>query len=242
MKNFLLNLNPSNNDLFFIFNTLIILITFFLLIVLIINKKKIKKINLIKVRYLFGILLLVNWIVRRGSFLYYGVYNYKYHLDIGFCNLTSILMIIYCFMGNKKLFSLIYYLSFCCLPLAILFPSINYSFAQYGFYSFIINHHINFLIIILLAIGNDLKYKRKEFKYCFSLVLAIFMSVIFINSVLGTSYNSLFSLLNPNFLNLKFLISVVEDFAVSNLFLLIVGIIMIHIGKIFIIKINDKDV
>lgn len=242
MKKFLLNLNPVNCKLFFVFHTLVLLFTFFILIVLIINNKKIQKINFTRIRYLFGIVLLINWIIRRGSFLYYGVYNYKYHLDIGFCNLTSILMIVYCFLDSKKLFSLIYYLSFCCLPLAILFPSINYSFNQYGFYSFVINHHINFLMITIFSINNGLKYKKKEFKYCGFLIFIIFISVIFINNLINTNYNSLSSLLNPKFLNFKFIISIIENLIISNIFLLIVGIIMIHIGKYFIIKVNGKDV
>lgn len=231
VENFFLNRNePIANSMFSSINFVLLIFTFTFIYVLTSYKDKIKSINPTKIRYITGSIILFNWILRRGSFIFFGVYNYKYHLDIGFCSLTSILFMIYCFTNNKKLFNLVYYLSFCSLLIAILFPSVNYDPNNYRFYSFIIIHHFSFIMIILFSMVNNLEANYKNCLINSLIIIIIYSSICLFNIFVGTDYNSLLSIINSEFLEIKTIQYICENYILSIVFSVALAFGFVNIG------------
>lgn len=194
MKNFFLNhQNDFVVEIFSIYHFLFILLVFLFVCLVINNKEKfinLEKSKQKKLRYILFFILLINFILRRGSFIYYDVYNYKFHLDINFCNFTSILFMIYCITGNKKIYTICYYMTFVGPLLSILFPSVNISPLNYSFYSFIILHHLIFIFNIMFMYMENLKYNKNAFiKVIIFIFIYLIVTWIF-NLFFKTTYNS----------------------------------------------------
>ena len=215
MRNFFLN---QNNDfvieLFSISHIFFIFVTFLLVLLIIIDREKFLNLKDNKkkiLRYTLTTILLINFILRRGSFVYYGVYNWKLHLDINFCNFTSILFFIYCITGYKKLYPICFYFSFIGPLLSIIIPSSNLSPLNYSFYSFIILHHIIFIFNAMFMYFENYKYNKKDLLKTI-LFLIIYITVIYIiNCFMNTNYNMPLTFVNINILNsslLKFILNI----------------------------------
>ena len=219
MKQFFLNQNDGYNYVFmgeiYFFSLILIVI---ICAIIIFYKNKIINISASKkkmVRIAFGIFLLIAWILRRGSFILYGVYNWRHHLDINFCSMTNIMMIIYCFTGNKKLYVLCYYFAFCGPFISIFFPSINSSLLNYSTINFFIIHHCIFLFTLISFFLEKPKYTRNDFVMAeMFIVLFVFLTYGF-NFLFGTRYNTLESFLPNNIVSLPIVLSIVILFLVN---------------------------
>lgn len=229
MKDFFLNSNSGIIFKLFNFPYFIILGIFLITFILIIYNKskfieipdKIKKI----IRIAYGLILLVFLIIRRGTFIYYGVYNWKIHLDIGFCNMTNILFIIYCFTGYKKLYNICYYCAYCGPLAAVLFPSVNVSINNFSFLIFLIFHHVTFLMNIIFSLFENKQYVFKE-----SLLANIFIFIYFLicncfNVFFGTMYN------HPNKLIERSIFDFINCNLCCNVILLIIGTTLLLFGN-----------
>lgn len=237
MRNFFLN---QNNDfvieLFSINHFLFIFVTFLLVLLIIINKEKFLnlKYNYKKMlRYTLAIILLINFILRRGSFIYYDVYNWQYHLDINFCNFTSILFFIYCITGSKKIYKVCYYFAFIGPLLSILIPSSNMSPLNYSFYSFIVLHHLVFIFNIMFMYIENYKYNKKDFiKTIWFLILYIIIIYIF-NFFMNTIYNTPLSFVNINILKNKVTMVLLRVKYIEYFIMFLIIGLLIYFGKIF---------
>ncbi len=206
MKNFLLNNNHGLEiKIFSLTHYLTILLVLFIIVLIIRNSIKLENLsNKDKkfIRYFFGSILLINLIIRRGSFIYYGYYDYNYHLDINFCNFTNIMFIIYCFSGSKKIYNFCFYLTFIGPLMAILFPSVNISPLNYSFYSYIIIHHFVFIFNFIFMYLENKEYNSKDLIKFLIFIIIYFITINIINYVINTYYNLPLDFINDDFLNI----------------------------------------
>jgi len=245
MREFFLNQNTSifNFEIFNFLHLISLVITLIGLIFIIYNKNKIANISNKRrkqIRIIFGIVLLLFYIFRRGSFVYYGVYNWKNHLSLGFCNMTSWLFIIYCLRGNKKIYNLCYYCAFCGPLLSILFPVIKIGINNYSFVNFIMIHHIVFLMNILFAIWEKKEYHRKDLltSYMF-IVVYVLLSYLF-NFIFDTHYNELGQFIVDAFEQNHLMTYIIGHQMISTIILMIVGIGFCNIGGYVLRLINFR--
>lgn len=200
--------NQNNNyiiELFSFCHLLLIGITIIIVVLLYFNKKKISNISDRRkriIRIIIGTILLLNIILRRGSFWYYNVYDWRNHLDINFCNFTSILFIIYSFSGNKSIYNICYYMTFIGPLLSILFPSTNLKLFNYSFISYLIIHHLIFLYNYFLMYAERKKYNKKDLLNATLFIIMYFIIVYVFNIIFGTNYNLPTTFLNPYFIDM----------------------------------------
>ena len=193
-------------NIFSIYHILLVLITF-LIVLLIIKYHKyfvgLSSSQKKKVRYLLAALLIANFALRRGSFLYYGVFDWKSHLDIGFCNITWAMFLIFSLTGSKKIYNICYYMTFIGPVSAILLPSVNLSPSNYSFFSFIIIHHLIliFNFVFYLSEGQE-EFGIKGFIPFITLYLII---INVFNIIFKTDYNAPVSFVNSLILNNTFI-------------------------------------
>jgi len=238
---FLLNqYNDFIVEIFSIYHFLLILLTF-LFVILIINNKElfinIKNKEKRKLQILLAFILIINWIIRRGSFIYYGVYNWQYHLDINFCNFTNILFLIYCLTNNKKIYNISFYMSFIGPLIAIIIPSVNLSPLNYSFYSYIIIHHLIFIFNIMFMYIENIKFNEKEYNKTIIFLIIYFSIIKIFNLVLKTTYNNATSFVNEN-LNINFILN--NQILTAIIYILII-FILLNVGKLFLRIFNEKN-
>ena len=239
LKSFLLN---KNSGITFSFLTPIYFLTLIfmaiILLLILINEKKIincLKNNEKKFRIIIGTFLLLAYILRRGTFILFGFYNWRFHLDINFCSFVNILFIIYCFSGNKKLYTLCYYMVFIGPFFAIIFPSISSSIFNYSFLNFIIIHHFIFIFNYLFLQINDIKFSIKQIIKVNLFIMIFVMGTYIFNYIFGTSYNLFYSFISSKLLNIGIFNSILENKILSILSLLFLNYIGVLVA-IFCLK------
>ena len=233
MKEFFTNQNNGMMiEIFSMWHIVLIIITLLLVDLIINNKEKISIIsnkNKKIIRITFGIFLLFNMIIRRGSFIFYDVYNIQNNLDINFCNFTSIIFMIYAFTGNKKIYQLCYYMAFIGPLTAIIFPSVSISPLNYSFYSFIIIHHVVFIFnfIFMYFENEELKIKNIIFY-----ILLYFIIIYVIDYIFNFNYNKPLFFINDDIKNNKLIIYLLEKKLLSYVTLIFIIFFQIINGKI----------
>lgn len=239
MKEFFLNQNTClfSFKMFNMIHFISVAIVLVLLLLIVYNKDKISKVkNKTLIRILFGFFLIVIYILRRGSFVYYSIYNWRYHLSLGFCNMTNILFIIYCLSGNKKIYNLCYYFAFCGPLLSILFPVINIGINNYSFINFLMIHHVIFLMNVVFAIFESKKPIKKDLinAYVYG-VLYIIITHIF-NHIMGTNYNELNQFIANSLQQNSLVIFMVENKFINYSILFLIGLVFVIFGH-YVLKI-----
>lgn len=239
MENFFLNKNTCifNFEMFNILHFISIVVVLVLLLLVVYNKEKIAKIKNKKlIRILFGITLIIFYVLRRGSFIYYGVYNWKYHLSLGFCNMTNILFAIYCLSGNKRIYNLCYYCAFCGPLLSIIFPVINISINNYSFVNFLMIHHVVFLMNIVFAIFEDKKPIKKDLWKAYVYIILYIVTTYIFNYIAGTNYNKLAQFITNSLQQNQLVIFIIENKIINYCVLLLIGLMFVIFGH-YILKI-----
>lgn len=235
MKEFLLNYNDGIN--FSIFNNyhyLLLTITFIISLLVLFNCSFFKNLKVTtkkKIRIVYGLILLILFIVRRGSFLYFGVYDWTHHLDIGFCNFINLLLIVYCFIGNKKIYNVCYYGIFMGPLTSIMFPVINIGMNNYAFIVFLIIHNITFIMNIVFAIFEDIQYSKKKFISTLFVFLIYYFLILTFNNIFDTNYNLLNNLLSNSLKNITVLNVILSNRFLEAIFMIIFMIILMFIGS-----------
>lgn len=176
------------------------------------------------------------FLIRRVSLLIYGVYDWHYNLDIGYCNLTTILFIIYCFSNKLSILKLCYLMSFGGSVLAIIFPCVNFSLLNYSFYYFILTHSLLLFSIIFFVKYNNVKINFKEFLKNYSIILLIMILTYIFNYCFKTNYNYLSDLVNDILLKNSFFTFLVRNNILSTLFLMFINFVMVYFGYLCIRK------
>lgn len=235
LREFFLN---QNDDMliepFSIMHFILILMT--ILIMLLIYKKK-DKINLKTSRIILAVILLINIVLRRGSFIYYGVYDYHYHLDINFCNFTAILMLIYSLTGNKKLYKYCYYMVFIGPLLSILFPCLTFSLKNYSFYSFLILHYILFIFNFIFYLKEDILFSKENLIKVIKFIIGYFITVYIIDYLFKFDYNMIDTFINMDI----FIINYLRNYGlIISYFIMIITIIFLLTLASFILMKKNK--
>ena len=232
MKNFLLN---QNNDvilkIFSVEHIMIVIFTLLIVMLIINNKEKFIDINLKQqkiYRYVLVIILITNFIIRRGSFIYYDVYDWHNHLDINFCNFTSIMFLIYGITGSKKIYNICYYMAFIGPLLSIIIPSVNLSPLNYSFYSFFILHHMVFIFNIIFMFIEKKEYSKSDYKKSCIFLIIYFILVYIFDYFMKVNYNFPISFVNENIRKLSLYETLINikyfDFLV--MFLIIISLLL----------------
>lgn len=245
MEKFLLNLNENYNiSLFSPFHMILILITMLIVSIIILNRKKITSLSSTKkkiIRYSFGVLLIINMIIRRGSFIFYDVYSWERHLDINFCNFTSILFILYCFSGNKKILNIAYHMSFIGPLIAIFLPSSNLLPQTYSFYSFILLHNIVFIFSFIFMFIENIKWE-KDLKYKFYKFLLIYYSIIFVfDYSFKVNYNLPLTFVNNSLLQVPVINFVCTNIYTSYMVYILIMVSLSSLGNQILKRLTKKD-
>ena len=240
-------LNQSNGfkiEIFSKYHFLLILLTLLFVLWVIVSKEKFINMNTkVKksIKLTLAIILIVNWIIRRGSFIYYGVYNWHNHLDINFCNFTSIMFLIYCLTGNKKLYTICYYMAFIGPLIAILIPSVTLKPLNYSFYSFIILHHLVFIFNFMFLYMENYKYRKEDLKNTSIFLIVYFLGIYIFNIFTGTKYNMPMGFVNNQIENTVF----IKFLSFSNLTLffslIFVVIFLMLVAKKILKILNNND-
>ena len=244
IERFLLNLNDGYNiEIFGISHICLILLTIIAIIIIVKNKYTISSFsNVTKrtIRLFLAAILLINLFIRRGSFIYYGVYSWQVHLDINFCNFTSLLFLIYSLSGNKKIYSLCFYMAFIGPLMAILFPSVNISPLNYSFYSYLIIHHLIFVVNFIFLFTENLSYSKEDFYHVSGFLIIYFLIIKLFNLLFQTTYNELGDLINIKLTTNFFIDYICSNFLTTNLVFYLFVILLLLLGRKILRKLAIK--
>jgi len=244
MKKFFLNYNSGYTiKIFSVEYFFMVFLVLLLLILIIKNKEKftnMSKNSKKKLRIAFGIVLLINLILRRGSAIYYNVYDWRYDLDLGVCNFNSILMMIYCFTGSKQIYKISFYLTFVGPLNSILLPCMNLNPLNYSCYSFIIIHHLLFVFNVIFMYNEGIHYRKKEF-VLFCIFIFIYLIITFrMNSLYNIAYNLPEAFVHNTLKNKGVIYAILSNKALT--FAVFLGYIYVfsNIGKLFLKNFNKS--
>lgn len=235
LREFFLN---QNDDMliepFSVMHFILILMT---ILIMLLIYKKIDKINLKTSRIILAVILVINLVLRRGSFIYYGVYDYHYHLDINFCNFTAILMLIYSLTGNKKLYKYCYYMVFIGPLLSILFPCLTFSLKNYSFYSFLILHYILFIFNFIFYLKEDILFSKESLIKVIKFIFGYFITVYMIDYLFKFNYNKIDTFINMDI----FIINYLRNYGlIISYFIMIIVIMLLLLLTSFILMKKNK--
>lgn len=244
--NFLLT-NNINSPIYQVFNTtyfVVLFLTILLSIIVILNRNVLFNLSLKNkntIITIMGIILLINFIYRRGSLIINGSYNYKINMDLAFCNMTNILFIVYCFTKKEKLYNLCFYMAFGGPLIAIIFPSVSISINSYYFLSFILIHNFLFVFNLMCFFFKKRNYNFNNFFNNYLIIFGILLVVFIFNYIFGTNYNELYWLISDKLINIGFLIKILTNKFTSTIFILLLNFIFIYFGYLFasFIKVDD---
>ncbi len=178
---------------------IIIGLTGLLLIYLLRNQiKKIDKKKHRLIKYTMFIILFGNMAIYYGSYLYYGVYNWKVHLPLHFCFIAGILFMIYLLTGKRKLYKIIFPLTFIGPLPAIFYPELTSSFDHFLFYQYFISHHLLMIFSYFILYLEDFTITLKDTIKTFITANLIFLIMSIFNMIFKTNYIMSGGL--PNFL------------------------------------------
>ena len=141
-----------------------------------------------KVRIIMATVLLINRFIYMGSYIYYGVYDWKVHLPIHFCFITGYLFIAYLFTKKEWLYKLAYFFIFAGPLTATFWPDLKSSFDYYVFYEFFISHHMLFIFMFIIFYMDNIKMNIKDMWKAIIGANLIFLFAIIFNSIFGTNY------------------------------------------------------
>ena len=144
----------------------------------------------IKVTYLIGIIMILDFITENGGYIMSGTLDVQYNLPIQLCGISSLICCVLPFIKNKdKLFQFVYYTGVIGGIMAILTPQMNYFDGSLRYY---LNYYVSHSLIIVLPIFMFLHLDLKLPKFSWFKIwihLNILMAIIMpINFLLDSNY------------------------------------------------------
>lgn len=192
IKNFFLGISINRFYNFNFPHILYLLVVLIFTVLILRYKNKIRTINyktFSTIIIVSSFIIILNQILYRGSYIYYGKFNWRCHLDLYFCFIINYLFVISILKKDNALYKLVYPMVFMGPFIAVLLPCWQTGPDTYVFYQTLIAH--GFLFVVNLFV---FCYKNEQLKFIDflrSLILAngiIIMTYIF-NNIYGTSYN-----------------------------------------------------
>ena len=144
----------------------------------------------IKVTYLIGIIMILDFITENGGYIMSGTWDVQYNLPIQLCGISSLICCVLPFVKKKdKLFQFVYYTGVIGGIMAILTPQMNYFDGSLRYY---LNYYVSHSLIIVLPIFMFLHLDLKLPKFSWFKIwihLNILMAIIMpINFLLDSNY------------------------------------------------------
>ena len=154
-------------------------------------RNKIKKIKFKpakKIKFSMFLILFLNMTIYYGSYIYYGIYNWKVHLPLHFCFIAGILFMIYLLTNNRKLYKIIFPLTFIGPLPAIFYPDLSSSLDYFVFYQYFISHHLLMIFSYFILYLDDFTITNKDTINTFILANIIFVTMAIFNQIFQTNY------------------------------------------------------
>jgi hypothetical integral membrane protein (TIGR02206 family) len=144
----------------------------------------------IKVTYLIGVIMILDFITENGGYIMSGTWDVQYNLPIQLCGISSLICCVLPFIKKKdKLFQFVYYTGVIGGIMAILTPQMNYFDGSLRYY---LNYYVSHSLIIVLPIFMFLHLGLKLPKFSWFKIwihLNILMAIIMpINFLLDSNY------------------------------------------------------
>ena len=150
--------------------------------------KNIKDENKKKIRLTMFIILISNMLIWYGSYIYYGVYDIRVHLPLHFCFIAGNLFMIYLLTLNRKLYKVVFFLTFIGPLPAVIYQDLVSSFDYFVFYQYFISHHLLMIFSYFILYMDDFTIKLKDVFRTFVWANIIFITMMIINQIFGTNY------------------------------------------------------
>lgn len=203
-----------------------ILITVLTLVIIYICRHKIKKIsdkNMKRLRFFIIVIILLNMILYRGSYIYYRVYNIKVHLSLYYCHLINYFFVFCLYINKKTLYRIVYTLIWVGAFWTVLFPDISGGIDCFIFYSSFISHNMILCFVTFIVVANNVELSIFDLIKAIFICFVIFFVTYIINIDFGTNFNSPYSILK-DYVNISL--------GARYLLLIVLGLISSFVGYI----------
>ncbi|MDD4607591.1 MAG: TIGR02206 family membrane protein [Bacilli bacterium] len=161
------------------------------LIVIYLNRDKISKLSS-KMKKKITIAMVSIWLINRfiymGSYIYFGIYDWRNDLPLHFCFISGYLFVYSLLFNNKKVFKVVYFFAFIGPLTATIWPALTSSFDYFVFYEFFISHHIFVLFTFFVYYMNNVKINKNDLYKSIFWANIVFLVAFVFNTIFGTNY------------------------------------------------------
>tara|TARA_B100000989_G_scaffold49774_1_gene32769 strand:+ start:4409 stop:5113 length:705 start_codon:yes stop_codon:yes gene_type:complete len=144
----------------------------------------------IKVTYLIGVIMILDFITENGGYIISGTWDVQYNLPIQLCGISSLICCVLPFVKKKdRLFQFVYYTGVIGGIMAILTPQMNYFDGSLRYYlNYYVSHSLIITLPIFMFLHLDLKLPKLSW-FKIWIHLNILMAIIMpINFLLDANY------------------------------------------------------
>ena len=144
----------------------------------------------IKVTYLIGVIMILDFITENGGYIMSGTWDVQYNLPIQLCGISSLICCVLPFVKKKdRLFQFVYYTGVIGGIMAILTPQMNYFDGSLRYYlNYYVSHSLIITLPIFMFLHLDLKLPKLSW-FKIWIHLNILMAIIMpINFLLDSNY------------------------------------------------------
>ena len=141
-----------------------------------------------RLKVIFSIILITNMCILYGSYIYYGVWDFRMHLPLHLCFITGNLYAIAAIFDLKELYKWVYFLVFVGPLSAIIWPDNTSCFDNYLWYHYIISHHGLFIFSFITYYMDKVKIEKRDLLNALLVGNIIFVSMAIFNDIFGTTY------------------------------------------------------
>ena len=144
----------------------------------------------IKVTYLIGVIMILDFITENGGYIISGTWDVQYNLPIQLCGISSLICCVLPFVKKKdRLFQFVYYTGVIGGIMAILTPQMNYFDGSLRYYlNYYVSHSLIITLPIFMFLHLDLKLPKLSW-FKIWIHLNILMAIIMpINFLLDSNY------------------------------------------------------
>lgn len=140
------------------------------------------------VRYIMGIVLLLNMLIYYIGMFVTNTFNIMEDLPLHLCFVTNFFMIYVLLKGEKKLYKIVYFFTFIGPLPAIIWSDLRYTYDVYEFWQFIICHHLMLITSVYLLVILNYKVEAKCMPKAFVIGMAYVTLISIGNYIFGTNY------------------------------------------------------
>ena len=192
MKEFVVDEIPGISfNLFSITHLICLSILVIGLILIYFNRHRIENISKptkTKIKILMISIWLLNRFIYVGSYMYFGIYDWKENLPLHFCFVTGYLFIIAIIFKKKNLLKIVYFFAFMGPFTATIWPDLKSSFDYLIFYEFFISHHLFVLFMFFILYMENIRIVKNDLYKGIFWANVLFLGAFIFNNYFGTNY------------------------------------------------------